>query len=191
MTREEWLQNAIAKLRVDFASHGASYPENLRVSVGWPGGRGSRLKTIGEYWQARASADEVPCIFISPILGEPIRALDVLVHELIHAAKPNAGHGKEFKRLALALGLEGKMTATIAGERLKQRLNTLLAELGPYPHAELKPSQRPGKSQTTRLLKAECACGYTCRVTKKWADIGAPICPTCMDSMEVESGNEN
>jgi len=27
------------------------------------------------------------------------------------------------------------------------------------------------------MLKASCTCGYTVRLTKKWADLGLPNCP--------------
>lgn len=40
--------------------------------------------------------------------------------------------------------------------------------------------EKPRKVQSTRLLKACCtSCGYTVRVTKRWADKGLPVCPTC------------
>ena len=42
----------------------------------------------------------------------------------------------------------------------------------------LRPDDRP-KKQSARMLKAECPeCGYTIRLTKKWADVGLPSCPT-------------
>jgi hypothetical protein len=35
------------------------------------------------------------------------------------------------------------------------------------------------------MLKALClGCGYTIRLTKKWADMGLPTCP-CGDEMEM------
>jgi len=37
----------------------------------------------------------------------------------------------------------------------------------------LRPHDRP-KKQSTRMLKTECSeCGYTIRLTKKWADLGS------------------
>lgn len=27
------------------------------------------------------------------------------------------------------------------------------------------------------MLKAECGCGYTIRITRKWAQLGLPCCP--------------
>lgn len=167
---------AIENMRAGlFLQHGAVVPV-VRVSVGFPGGA-SPKKAIGQYWPGLACKDATASVFISPVLHEPIRALDVLVHELVHAVHPTAGHKGAFAKLAKAIGLEGKMTATVAGPALKERLNNLAAELGEYPHAGINLSDR--KKQTTRLNKAECStCGYTCRVTAKWIDsIGAPLCP--------------
>jgi hypothetical protein len=98
---------------------------------------------------------------------------------------PEAKHGKEFKRLAVAVGLEGKMTATVASESLKQRLNALISEIGAYPHAALNPGLSGVKKQGTRLNKVTCPlCGYTCRVTQKWLDeVGAPFCPCSSEQM--------
>ncbi len=74
------------------------------------------------------------------------------------------------------MGLIGKMTATVAGPELRVKLNTIVAELGAYPHEAL--TLGGGKKQTTRLLKVQCeCCGYTARITQKWADVGALTCP--------------
>ena len=120
-------------------------------------------------------------IFVSPVLAEPIRVLDVLAHELVHAAVGNEHkHGKVFKRAALAIGLEGKMTQTRAGPVLQERLAEVYQVVGAYPHAELAAtatSSGPPK-QTTRLVKVGCGeCGVVARMTKKWIDQDKlPIC---------------
>ncbi len=45
--------------------------------------------------------------------------------------------------------------------------------------AILRIYSKDGKKQATRLLKAVCPdCGYTIRVTSKWAALGLPVCPT-------------
>jgi hypothetical protein len=60
-----------------------------------------------------------------------------------------------------------------------------VAELGPYPHAALKPGTRIGK-QGTRMLKLICPIhGYTLRTTRKWLEeLGFPSCP-CGSEMEL------
>jgi hypothetical protein len=85
MTREQWLETAIAELRVGvFSSH--PLPNNIRVSCGFPskGSRSSKSQRIGECWDKLASSDDHYEIFISPVLADPLRVLDVLSHEICH-----------------------------------------------------------------------------------------------------------
>jgi len=185
LNREAWLERAIALLRPDFEDNQTPLPVLIKVSVGWPGGKRS-AKAIGQYWPPALSTNDIPQIFISPVIEDPVRALDILVHELVHAATPGDGHGKAFKRCALAMGLEGKMTATVAGPGLTARLTLLRTALGEYPHGALREGARATPKQGTRLLKACCdSCGYTVRVTMKWLDLGAPLCPVHMSPMSV------
>ncbi len=59
-----------------------------------------------------------------------------------------------------------------------------LVKVGKYPHSPLDGSTE--KKQKTNLLKAQCSeCGYLVRVTQKWVDVAIPICPVCLDPMEL------
>ena len=185
-TREEWLEEATAEIKaqvltgdvINNKDNRATEWPPIRLSCGWPGGRGNKNKASGECWSAACSADKTVEIFVSPVLADPVEVLAVVVHELIHAIRPRAGHKAPFKRVAVAAGLEGKMTATVAGDQLRGTLATMAAALGEYPHATL--SQLGGKKkQGTRLKKVGCPdCGYVCRVTASWLDdVGAPLCP--------------
>lgn len=178
--REDWLHRGLIALRPSLHSSGLHLPDLIHISVGFPSTKGLAKtgRVIGECWGASSSSDKAPHIFISPLIAEGVRALDVLVHELIHASGV-PGHRADFKKLALAVGLTGKMTATEAGPGLKERLNAIIGGgLGDYPHAALSPEDRPTKKQTTRLLKAECEdCGSIIRVTQKVVD--CPGLPTC------------
>ncbi len=180
-TREEWLGAAALAVRPLFDAQGAADYPRFRVSCGWPkGGR----KAIGQAWHPKSSGDATSELFISPELEDPVRVLDILIHELIHAVVgTEAGHKGPFRKLAKAIGLEGKMTATVAGPALTVELYYLLGELGPYPHAEL--SKLSVVKQTTRMLKLSCkGCGFICRTTQKWLDnVGAPTC-ACGSEME-------
>lgn len=50
---------------------------------------------------------------------------------------------------------------------------------------------REGKKQATRLLKAVCPeCGYTIRVTQKWASQGLPVCPTDLVEFVLADGDK-
>jgi hypothetical protein len=184
------LHAAIVAMRPVFSKHGESIPPNIRVAPGFPFGA---RRAIGQCWPKAASRDGSFEIFISPVLDDPMRVAGVLAHELIHATVgTKAGHTGPFKRLALAIGLTGLMTATNEGDAFKRELAPILESLGPYPHAELDRWRRfcgpdgpdaPGlpagfKPQSTRMLKVMCQCGYTARVTLKWLNLaGPPHCP--------------
>lgn len=182
--RESWLDAATSLLRPLFKAAGI-YPHPLRVSCGWPGG-GTRSR-IGECWSQTCSAKGATEIFISPVVAKPVDVLDILVHELVHAiVGVEHGHKGPFRKLAIAVGLTGKMTATVASPELKKQLKSIAKKLGPYPHSELSRSDR--KKQTTRMIKCECGkCGYVCRTTRTWLDLlGPPICPGCEVTMTRE-----
>lgn len=184
-TREQWLVDAVDKLRPMFKDVGYPLPKNVRVSCGWPSKRAMSRggnRRIGECWVAEASEDKIPQIFISPSIEDSVDVLDILTHELIHAIGIS-GHKQDFKVVAMLVGLEGPMTATHAGEKLKSRLDKLAKKIGDYPHAKIDGTQ--GKKQSTRLLKVSCDdCGYIARVTAKWlGTLGPPICPGCQDTM--------
>lgn len=185
--REAWLAVAIEKMRSDLFMPIGEIVPTVKVSIGFPGG-GSARKRIGECWHAKATTDNIAQIFISPTLEKPTRILDVLAHELIHAIVPDAGHKAPFKRIALAIGLTGKMRATIAGPELEKRLNIMADELGELPHAAIN-LHDGRKKQSTRLIKCECtSCGYVARTTQKWIDtVGAPLCACNNEPMETPS----
>lgn len=181
--REAWLHAMRDRLRPHFEEAGATIPDNVRLSCGFPGVGALRKAAYrnGECWGTSASKDETFEIFLSPRIPDQLVVAAVLVHELIHAAVGiKAGHGKPFGRVARKLGLIGKLTATEAGPELIAKLQLIVEAIGPYPHAEMdvfEESSGP-KKQKGRLLKATCGeCEYTVRVTKKWAERGAPICP--------------
>ena len=181
--REAWLNAALILVRkhlLDTAN--VVVPDTTKVSCGLAGGRiGS--KRIGECWGDTCSADGSTEIFISPVLADVTGrsgVLATLVHEAVHAAVGvQHGHKKAFSTPAKAAGLEGKMTATFAGDKLMDMIAHWAGNLGDYPHAAMSALGR--KKQTTRLVKVECGgCGYTLRTTQKWLDkSGCPLCSQC------------
>ena len=178
MIREQWLNKAIDDIHVSlFAPLGESKPDNLKVSCGFPAGRGSSLKAIGQCWDVKASATDSIEMFISPVLDDAVRVLDVLCHEMVHAYRPGAGHGPKFRKLALAIGLAGKMTATIAGPELEETLKGISAKLGKYPHGALNIGEGR-KKQTTRMIKMTChSCGFIARASRGAVEnSGVPSC---------------
>jgi hypothetical protein len=190
ITREEWLQKAIAVCDTKlFKQHGYEMPA-VKVSVGIPAGS-KPGKAIGQHWHPAASDDNMGSIFISPTLDDIDDVLAVLIHEMVHAAVGNeAGHGPIFKKCALAVGLTGKMRSTVAGDDLKKLFPEIVKEIGTeFPHRKLNLTMRPTKKQTTRMIKCVCTdCGYVARTTRSWIEeVGTPLCPCNSESMEIES----
>lgn len=191
-TREEWLVAAVRAVTPLFEEAGEKVP-NVRVSVGWPGGRGKKNSVIGQCWAGAAASDGVAQVFVSPTLADADQVLAVLVHELIHAIDEcQSGHKGRFVKIAKAVGLVGPWTATTAGDDLAKHLGEILSKtLGAYPHAALANVDGADgpKKQGTRMLKVECeqGSGYVVRMTRKWLDeYGAPKCP-CHDEQMIEA----
>lgn len=184
-TREAWLNAFVTEARPLFEDTGYALPELIRVSVGFTSS-GNRGKVIGECWSNIASDSGHFEIFIRPSEAETARVADILTHELVHAAVGlEARHGRHFKDCATALGLEGKMTSTVAGEGWYKWALPVLDRLGPIPAAKLNSdaatSGRP--KQKTYMLKLQCDdCGWTCRSTAAhvhgFAFLGCPV-PDC------------
>jgi hypothetical protein len=178
-TREEWLTAATEELRPVFAAQAKPIAASVRVTCGFPL-TAKRSGSIGECWADTASADKVMEIMISPTLADPYRVADVLVHELCHTVAGAMNHGVNFKKVADAMHLvpsAGKAgyKATTHGDAFKQAFQPIIDSLGEYPHGAMSISTR--KVQGTRMLKAMCgACGYTIRLTSKWAGLGLPVC---------------
>jgi len=199
-TREAWLRRAAYLLLRGIISDAAKATPKWvdrkyldvtderqvpHVSIGWPKTRGRGANAIGQAWSESLSGDDKGHIFISPEITDSVRALDILLHELIHLVVGNKhGHRGQFKVAAIACGLTGQMTATVAGPELKAKLEALAkqidTEVGSWSNAGLKPvamgsgAARPGSP----LLKIQCMeCGCLLRMTLKWIDkVGLPTC---------------
>lgn len=194
-TREAWLNHAALVIRdhfsADFQEHfgdkGREHLDNLLVSAGFPSKMGL-TKRIGGCWAAEAAGDKIQHhIFINPRLEGPIEVIATLAHEMVHAAdNGDNGHKGPFVRMVRDMGLEGKATATVAGEDFKVFAGKVVEEIGDYPHVKLVALATAKKTQTTRMLKLEATCcGYVARTTKKWLEVGVPSCP-CGNEMEVK-----
>jgi len=187
--RIAWLEQAYALLRSELLPEA---PERVTITFGFPskGARPSRNQRIGEYAHFLKDCDAGPGLLtLHPtIFREPARVLDVLLHEMIHAACPNDGHRGKFPKLAKRVGLTGKMTATSAGPELKAKLESFLADrLPPMPngHGDLS-SQR--KKQSTRMRKYVCpACGQIIRAA---TDCLNAVCGDCDVHFIMEGGAE-
>lgn len=147
ITREAWLTSAMHALGAHFfpavLPEGRSetrtweLPKKLACSCGFPW---NHKEAIGQCFSPRATPDGTTHMFVCPTQDEPVRVLDILLHELGHAALGvDEGHGPRFRRFVKLVGLSGKATATVAepGTELHERLTRIARDLGPYPHKAL------------------------------------------------------
>jgi len=156
-SREDWLLRAVKELEAAvLRPAGFHAPSHVWASVGFPRGSRGKAKAIGQCWPRISSADKTGHIFISPVLTDSSRVLDVLLHELGHdVVGCEHGHKKPFADFAKQVGLVKPWTATTAGEELGKTLALIVEVLGPYPHSALA-DIGAGKKQTTRMRLYQC-----------------------------------
>ena len=190
-TREQWLEAAVKEVSKLFVKAGFEVPQ-VRVSVGWPGGRGKKANVIGQCFATKSATDSVSQIFVSPVVADPLAAVVVIAHEMIHAVDDcENGHKKKFIEIAKAIGFTPKWTVATADtitDDFKAKLEKVVEKLGTYPHAAINPTKRP-VVQKTYMLKVLCSVDsdYFVRMTQgKIEDYGTPICPCHHEEMEVE-----
>lgn len=183
-TREEWLKAAEAIMATWIEIEGYEYPTNTRVACGFPKQSKGRGVAIGQCWSTEVSGDKHFEIFVSPTHANAVEACGTLLHEMVHATVGiEAGHGKEFVKLARLVGLEGKATHCGPGADTKELIELrVLKSLGAYPAAQMnildiKTKKVPNGK--TYLRKCECEeCGYIAYTTAKWiTEVGLPHCP--------------
>lgn len=169
ITREEWLNKLTSQyLRPLFAKNGYTIPTNIRLSCSLPSSRAfAKKKVVGQCWSPEASADKTHEIFCSPTEADSQEVAGTLIHELVHATVGvDHGHRKPFRDCAIAVGLEGKMTATTSSKELIAYLEPAILKLGAYPHAKLDYNKR--KKQKTRNVLVSCqhGCGFKTRAAR-------------------------
>lgn len=130
--QSDWLTKGMEILRKDFEQIGETFPEGIDIRVDWPD-RGISPSWFGLYHRDTWDDEVFRRIYISPTV-DGLLALDILVHELVHAAtEEDPGHGERFKEIAAAIGIDVKGTASGAEEVLMQRLRDIQETLGSYP----------------------------------------------------------
>ena len=123
-------------LEWDFENIGEPFPGDIDIRVDFPG-RNIHTCWLGLYRHKYVdhATDEgiFRRIFINPTI-DGLMALDVLVHELVHAVtEEEGGHGGMFKRVARAIGMDDRGSASGAEKDLLQRLREIQQRLGSYP----------------------------------------------------------
>ena len=192
-TREDWLTAAVLELKPFFLLNGVSISDRIRVSCALPSNaKRTNFKSVGECFPSTNSADAHYEIFISPVLADPVKVFETLIAMLCHTAKGALNHGKPYQKIADAMLLLPNGTASARyksvthGNAFVAAYQQIIDSLGAYVHAELSASV--GKKQGTRMLKCVCpSCGYTVRLTAKWAykggNLNLPMCPNEGDTL--------
>ena len=184
MTREEWLNNMARELKTRvFKRAGFNVDlKKVKVSCGFPS-TGWKGKRIGECHPIHNNGSNE--IFIHPKMSDSVRVAGVLAHELIHAFDDcENGHGPAFRKVAIAIGLEGKMTATTESDELVAMIEKIIEKIGKYPHKEMTTPGR--KKQGTRMIKVICPnCNlYHVRMSRTMYEMAAPVCGYCVETSE-------
>lgn len=178
--REDWLIQAVHLSRAIFDAKGRSLPAKVRISCGFPS-TFTRSQTLAECWADTDSADGAFEIMISPTLADSRDVLAQVVGALAHAL-PGAMSptSQAYAEACADMGLSpvgDSWRKVIPSEDFSDLFDEVIESLGEYPHAALLAGTR--KVQSTRMLKAQCPkCGYTVRLSGKWAAVGLPLCPT-------------
>ena len=192
--RESWLTEAGNLILDDLLTPVVAKSEwsslerpEFRISIGFPKHtRGG--KSIAVCFVRAASSDGVNEIFINPEIDNPVEVMESMAHELCHAYDDcESGHRHFFARAARKIGLEGPLTATHAGDKLRATLTEYAELLGVFPHRKMV-LDKTHRKDGTRQLKVECenaGCGFLFRTSQKQLaklfqeGMEAPYCPAC------------
>lgn len=185
ITREEWLKRAVRTLRPLLRKADITMRSRWQVSVSLA----STRKAIGQCWYEGASASgQTANILICPTLGDPVDVLDVLLHEMIHAALPyGVHHGPKFVRACKAIGMtKNKPTSASASPELRAVLARVAAFLGPFPHDAMvvKAGKKGTKGGYWPFFESPVDPRYRVQISEKALnEYGPPRCPISGEPM--------
>lgn len=144
-----------------------------------------RFRTMGQCHYKQSTGNNKHEIIISNRLNgngkktDSTRIAHVVLHEMIHTCTYGHGHKGEFKRLARALGMDGKLTSTENSPELEKRMKENIVDiLGKFPH---KAVTTKTSFKGSRLLKITCTeCDIIMRASAKACNkIHEMECPAC------------
>ena len=189
--KEQYLYEA-AKIMKDklFKPVGVELPEDIEFSASFPAraalpSSNGGSHTVGVCYPREMSQDKHILVHVSPLIGDELEALAILAHELCHASDNcSSGHRNHFRKTALGIGLEGKMTSTHAGDQLIAKLKGMVDVLGEYPQVSLAVQKRVSGTRNLLIESVNPQCGLKMRTSKKQIDEGIKlngwvICSKC------------
>ena len=188
---DEWTEKAVDFFRDDYKRAGYDIPEYY-ISWGFTSAGSRTTRVAGQAFHPRCSEDKTAHIFLNPTYGkgDEEKLLNIILHEIAHVTVGNEhGHKGPFIKVCKELGMKSPWTATRWTDEGLEKSKLVIASIGDFPRARfIKPKT---KKQSTRLLKAICPetygeCGYTVRLSKKWAEQGLPDCPLCEETLILD-----
>jgi hypothetical protein len=194
-TREEWLSECADLMLLELFTPITTIRSSMRikVSVGYAPNTKANSNVIGCCLSSVCSGEGYNEIFISPTINDSSTVLATLAHEICHAIDDNkSGHRGEFARLARAVGLAGKLTATTAGDKLQTSIDEYIDIMGEIPHSAVDLSSKP--RQKNRNLKVWCdSCGFKfntsiTQINHVIETAGCISCPACARDMQHNGG---
>ena len=180
-TREDWLNKAALLIRAELIDTRTSLTTDrpIRISLS-----PMASKNLGAcYPSSRSPVDHANEVTITMHSNDSILILATLAHELVHAYDDCVHkHGPVFRAAAIAIGLEGKMTATTAGAELTDTLSEYVELLGEIPHHALTHIPKDKGRNGNKLMCHDC--GFKANTSAKWAlQIRAWFeCPVCQST---------
>lgn len=189
MTREEWLKRAVRSMRPLLRKAGIKMRAKWQVSVSL----GTKHNHLGLCWYEGASASgKTAHLFVSPVIGDPVEVLGVLLHEMIHASLPlGVHHGPKFAKACKQIGLEGKPTQALPGPVLKLEIARLSTFLGDYPHDALIVGKVGGgtKGGYWPVYVSPADERYRVQISERaLTEYGPPVCPITGEQMTLATG---
>lgn len=186
--REAWLNRAATIMRKAWVKRGVEVPVDVQLSCGFPGG-GSPRRRIGECWPRSRSERKVNQVFVSPILGNPVEALDVLGHELLHSVDDcKSKHGYAFSKSSRLVGYSGGKQSGVESVDARKLVARIIKKLGAYPHGAVILAPKKQKA-SNGLHKYECPDdGDVLYTTEKKVDeFDVPCCRACGEPMQASA----
>ena len=181
--RVAWLERAYGELREKFLTDA---PERAALTCGFPPrhAQGKHI-SIGSCWSGWKDGEGFLISMHPMIFPDRLKVLETLLHEMIHATVGlDCGHKGKFREAMLAVGLEGKSTATHAGAECAERLTLIGDSLGPIPAGRGELTPKAIKVQTTRMRKWTCP---ECQQIVRAATDSLKItCGDCQKPYEME-----
>ena len=177
-TREDWLNKAALLIRAELIDTrtALSTDRPIRISLS-----PMASKNLGAcYPSSRSPVDHANEITITMHSNDSVLILSTLAHGLIHAYDDCVNkHGPVFRAAAIAIGLEGKMTATTAGAELTATLSEYVELLGEIPHFALTHIPKDKGRNGNKLVCHDC--DFKANTSAKWAQQINPyfVCPVC------------